>query len=393
MDADINDLFEGLQIMSAEELNSAVESSKGDGESPIDSTEEFTLTPVVAEKGDDTTTRESKATQVAATTETKDSGSNENKNEIVYKALMKELVTAGVLTIEEMEKLDEMPGTFDSIKDLVSKTVETNFKAKEENWRKGMSPAKKRFLEIEDAFDDTDNAILMAQRLEFFDSVGVEDIKADENLQKQIYFEQLKAKNFSDADALEAIDDALAVNKLEEKALKAIPELKTQAQSVIQESRSSKEQKTKAAQKAQTDAFENLLGHIDTRESFIDGLSLNKIAKDKLKSNIVNPVYTDPKSGKEFNSLMYKQQRNPVEFEMLINYYDTMGLFNLDKEGKFKPDIAKLKAVAKTAAINELDKVIAAEEQRGVGRNTSMETSQKTEGILSLLERATKGNK
>ena len=392
MDADINDLFEGLQIMSAEELNSAVESSKGDGESPIDSTEEFTLTPVVAEKGDDTTTRESKATQVAAT-ETKDSGSNENKNEIVYKALMKELVTAGVLTVEEMEKLDEMPGTFDSIKDLVSKTVETNFKAKEENWKKGMSPAKKRFLEIEDAFDDTDNAILMAQRLEFFDSVGVEDIKADENLQKQIYFEQLKAKNFSDADALEAIDDALAVNKLEEKALKAIPELKNQAQSVIQESRSSKELKTKAAQKAQTDAFENLLGHIDTRESFIDGLSLNKIAKDKLKSNIVNPVYTDPKSGKEFNSLMYKQQRNPVEFEMLINYYDTMGLFNLDKEGKFKPDIAKLKAVAKTAAINELDKVIAAEEQRGVGRNTSMETSQKTEGILSLLERATKGNK
>ena len=392
MDADINDLFEGLQIMSAEELNSAVESKNEDGESSVDLTEEFTLTPVAAETGDDATTKESKATQVVAA-ETKDSGSNENKNEIVYKALMKELVTAGVLTIEEMEKLDEMPGTFDSIKDLVNKTVETNFKAKEENWKKGMSPAKKRFLEIEDAFDETDQAILMAQRLEFFDSVGVDDIKADENLQKQIYYEQLKAKNFSDADALEAIDDALAVNKLEEKALKAIPELKTQAQSVIQESRSTKELKTKAAQKAQTDAFENLLGHIDTRESFIDGLSLNKIAKDKLKSNIVNPVYTDPKSGKEFNSLMYKQQRNPVEFEMLINYYDTMGLFNLDKEGKFKPDIAKLKAVAKTAAINELDKVIAAEEQRGVGRNTSMETSQKTEGILSLLERATKGNK
>jgi len=392
MDADINDLFEGLQIMSAEELNSAVESENEDGESSVDLAEEFTLTPVAAETGDDATTKESKATQVVAA-ETKDSGSNENKNEIVYKALMKELVTAGVLTIEEMEKLDEMPGTFDSIKDLVNKTVETNFKAKEENWRKGMSPAKKRFLEIEDAFDETDQAILMAQRLEFFDSVGVDDIKADENLQKQIYYEQLKAKNFSDADALEAIDDALAVNKLEEKALKAIPELKTQAQSVIQESRSTKELKTKAAQKAQTDAFENLLGHIDTRESFIDGLSLNKIAKDKLKSNIVNPVYTDPKSGKEFNSLMYKQQRNPVEFEMLINYYDTMGLFNLDKEGKFKPDIAKLKAVAKTAAINELDKVIAAEEQRGVGRNTSMETSQKTEGILSLLERATKGNK
>jgi hypothetical protein len=73
---------------------------------------------------------------------------------------------------------------------------------------------------------------------------------------------------------------------------------------------------------------------------------------------------------------------------MLINYYDTLGLFNLDKEGKFKPDISKIKSVAKTAAINELDKVIAAEEQRGVGRNTSVETSHKTQNLLDLLERA-----
>jgi hypothetical protein len=32
--------------------------------------------------------------------------------------------------------------------------------------------------------------------------------------------------------------------------------------------------------------------------------------------------------------------------------------------------------------------VIAAEEQRGVGRNTSVETSQKTEGLLNMLESA-----
>ena len=288
-----------------------------------------------------------------------------------------------------MEKLDELPGTFDSIKELVSKTVETNFNAKQENWKKGLSPEKKRFLEIEDAFDETDQAILMAQRLEFFENVNTDQIKEDENLQKQIYFDLLKAKNFSDQDAIEAIEDAVAVNKLEEKALKAVPELKSQAQKVVEESKSIKDERTKAEQEAQTKAFEQLLSNIDTRDAFIDGLNLNKISKDKLKNNIMNPVYKDAKTGKEFNSLMYKQQRNPVEFEMLINYYDTLGLFNLDKEGKFKPDISKLKSVAKTAAINELDKVIAAEEQRGVGRHTSVETSQKTEGILSLLERAT----
>jgi hypothetical protein len=385
MSTENEELFEGLQIMSPEELNSAVKAETNEEEGEAKEVEAFEIKPVVSEKGDDDTTAETK--EQPTTKET--SGSNENKNEVVYKALMKELVNAGVLTIEEMEKLDELPGTFDSIKELVNKTVETNFNAKQENWKKGLSPEKKRFLEIEDAFDETDQAILMAQRLEFFENVNTDQIKEDENLQKQIYFDLLKAKNFSDQDAIEAIEDAVAVNKLEEKALKAVPELKSQAQKVVQESKSIRDQHTKAQQEAQTKAFEDLLSNIDTRDAFIDGLNLNKISKDKLKSNIMNPVYKDPKSGKEFNSLMYKQQRNPVEFEMLINYYDTLGLFNLDKEGKFKPDISKLKSVAKTAAINELDKVIAAEEQRGVGRNTSVETSQKTEGILSLLERAT----
>lgn len=382
------ELFDGLQIMSPEELNSAVQAKEGDSENANISegeSEEFVLKPVEAETGDDATTRESKETYVKQPT----TDSNENRSETVYKALLKELVKEGVITAEEAE-LDQLPGNFDTIKSLLNKTVETHFKNKEENWKRSLSPEKKKFLEIEDAFDETDYAILMAQRLEFFENVSVDAIKGDENLQKQIYFEQLKAKNFSDQEALEAIEDAISINKLQDKALKAVPELKAMSENIVQQSRYQKELQTKAAIEQQTKAFESLLSNIDTRDHFIDGLNLNKISKDKLKSNIVTPVYKDNKTGKEYNSLMYKQARNPVEFEMLINYYDTLGLFNLDKEGKFKPDISKLKNVAKTAAINELDKIIAAEEQRGVGRNTSVETSQRTEGILNLLEKATK---
>ena len=382
------ELFDGLQIMSPEELNSAVKAEDVGSENINNSegeSEGFVLKPVEAETGDDATTRESKETYVKQTT----TDSNENRSETVYKALLKELVKEGVITAEEAE-LDQLPGNFDTIKSLLNKTVETNFKNKEENWKRSLSAEKKKFLEIEDAFDQTDYAILMAQRLEFFENVSVDAIKGDENLQKQIYFEQLKAKNFSDQEAVEAIEDAISINKLQDKALKAVPELKAMSEAIVADSRYQKEQQTKAAIEQQTKAFESLLSNIDTRDHFIDGLNLNKISKDKLKSNIVTPVYKDDKTGKEFNSLMYKQARNPVEFEMLINYYDTLGLFNLDKEGKFKPDISKLKNVAKTAAINELDKIIAAEEQRGVGRNTSVETSQRTEGILSLLEKATK---
>lgn len=387
MSTENEELFEGLQIMSPQELEKVAAEASDDGESNDESKakeeDDFFLKPVAGESGDDSTPMDKESNPTR-------SSSNENsgqKNETIYKALLKELVKEGIITAEEAE-LDQLPGNFDTIKGLLSKTVDTHFRAKEENWKRSLSPAKKRFLEIEDAFDETDHAIQMAQRLEFFDTLTETDLKGNVELQKQIYFEQLKAKNFSDQDAIEALEDAIAVNKLEEKAFKAVPELRQYAYNVVDHSYQAKQAATQAQIDSQNAAFENLIKNIDARDSFIDGLNLNKVAKDKLKANVLTPVYKDDKTGKEYNSLMYKQTRNPIEFEMLINYYDTLGLFNLDKNGSFRPDISRLKAVAKTAAINDLDKVIAAEEQRGVGRNTSVETSQKTEGLLSMLERA-----
>jgi len=387
MSTENEELFEGLQIMSPQELEKVAAEASDDGESNDESKakeeDDFFLKPVAGESGDDSTPMDKEGTP----TRSSSNESSGQKNETIYKALLKELVKEGIITAEEAE-LDQLPGNFDTIKGLLSKTVDTHFRAKEENWKRSLSPAKKRFLEIEDAFDETDHAIQMAQRLEFFDTLTETDLKGNVELQKQIYFEQLKAKNFSDQDAIEALEDAIAVNKLEEKAFKAVPELRQYAYNVVDHSYQAKQAATQAQIDSQNAAFENLIKNIDARDSFIDGLNLNKVAKDKLKANVLTPVYKDDKTGKEYNSLMYKQTRNPIEFEMLINYYDTLGLFNLDKNGSFRPDISRLKAVAKTAAINDLDKVIAAEEQRGVGRNTSVETSQKTEGLLSMLERA-----
>jgi len=389
MSEEKEDLFEGLQIMSPEELNAVVESDEnseeeGEEKNKVKDTPEGVFTPVSSEEGEgsyENTKNQSKEEGKTAT-------SNERSEEI-YKGLIKELVESNIITAAEADKLDELEGSLDTIKELMNKTVQTNFKAAEEQWKENMPAAKKRFLEIEDAFDETDQAIMMAQRLEFFDQVDEEKIKSDTKLQQEIYYDLLKSKNFTDDQAVEAIQDAMAVKNLESKALKAIPELKNQAHAVVTQAKEYKAAKTKQQVDEQNKAFESLITNIDARQSFVDGISLNKISKEKVKQNILNPVYTDKKTGREYNSLMYKQTRNPGEFEMLINYYDTLGLFNLDKEGKFKPDISKLKQVAKTKAINDLDKIIA-KEDRNVGRNTSVETSEKTGNILDMLERSMK---
>lgn len=380
-------LFEGLQIMTPAELNAAVETKETteDGEPIVVKNEEFTLEPVKAIVNADDTDKKEVITKT--TSEDKPDNSNENGSEVKYKALLKELYKAGVITAAEEEELEEMPGTFDTIKDLIEKTVDQKANAKEESWKKSMTGAKKRFLEVEDAFDDTDTAIQMAQRLEYLEGLTPDTIKADVNLQKQLYYNQLLAKGFSNEDAMEQLADAEAINKLEEKSLKALPDLKSTTSKIVEDSRLAKETRTQKEIADQESAFKSLLETVDSKEYFVEGLQLNKVAKDKVKNNIISPVYKD-ESGKEYNSLMYKQMKNRTEFEMLINYYDSIGLFNIDKEGKFKPDITKLKTVAKTQAVNDLDKIIASEEGRGVGRNTSVETSEKTQNTLSILERA-----
>lgn len=380
-----DELFEGIQIMTPQELEKSLSTN-----TPDDNTDDkgapavedgFTLEPVITQRGEGVV--ENKEVNSVETPE-----ANEQKGEAVYKALMKELVNGGILTVAEVEKLDELPGNLDSIKKLLTETIDGKLTEKEQNWKSSFTGAKKRFLEIEDAFTDADQAIIMAQRLEFFDTLSPEAVQNDVTLQKQLYYEQLKAKNFSDADAQEAIADAEAIDKLADKALKALPELKQQSAKIVEEARSAKEVETQAQRDAQEKAFESLLEAVEKKDQFVDGLTLNKVAKDKLKNNIIKPVFTDPKTGREYNSLMYKQSKNPAEFEMLINYYDTLGLFDITEKGTFKPNISKLKAVAKTSAITELDKIIANEEERGVGRNTSVETSQKTKSALDLLERA-----
>jgi hypothetical protein len=385
-------LFDGIQIMSPGELESSISGEVSD-DSTTETTEEtpeLVVAPVkdtTGDLGDDSPEPEivspkeeleNKKVNDAPT------AVSEDKKEAFYKAMMKEFIDEGIIAAPESE--EELEGSLDKLKELMKGTLEKSFKGMTDQWKNNFSGAKKKFLEIEDSFSEADQAIQAAQDLEFFDNVTNDSIKEDTNLQKNLYYRYLKSKNFSDEDAIEQIEDADAIGKLEEKALKAVPQLKKQATGYVEQAKQAKAAEEQQWEKQREESYNNLMSSIDSKEAFIDGLKLNKVTREKLKANITKPVYTDD-NGKGYTSLMYKQMRNPTEFEMLINYYDSMGLFDLDKQGSFKPNISKIKNVAKTQAVSEIDKVIASTNERGVGRNTSVESSQKAQGILDLLER------
>lgn len=389
-----NELFEGISIMSPQEMENTLSDVGEEKKEVIEVEEESTeITEAKTETEEPSIAPVSETEENDEDVEITDNRSSDDNSKI-YAAIVKDMMDEGiVLGPEDEDELKDLleNATADTIKKLMSGTVEKAFQAKTENWKNSFSGAKKKFLEIEDAFTDADTAIQMAQRLEFFENLSEDAISEDENLQKNIYYEFLKSKGFTDSDAIEAIEEADAIDKLKEKALKSVPQLKEQAQGAVQQAKQLKDAEVQKAQAEYEQRYENLMHTIDEKESFIDGLKLNKISKDKLKSNISAPVYKDDK-GNQYTSLMYKQMRNPVEFEMLINYYDSIGLFNIDKSGLFKPDVSKIKNVAKTKAVSELDKIVSRENERGYGRATSDRPTERQDGILNMLEQAY-GNK
>lgn len=388
MDNPKEDLFDGIEIMSPGELDSAISTGEEKIESEeIESTDDISIVPVEQTSGDlGETAEEGKIVEPEETTKTTSTsqGPSESDKSAFYTAMLKEMIDEGVIASPETE--EELEGSLDKLKELMKGTLEKSFQGMTKQWQDGFSGAKKKFLEIEGSFTDADLAVQTAQQLEFFDNLSEKDLKEDDTLQKNVYYEYLKSKNFSDAEIREQIEDADAIGKLEDKALKAVPYLKQRAAGIIKQEDQKKQAEEAQWTKKREENYNNLMSNIDKKDEFIDGLKLNKVSKDKLKANITQPIYTDDK-GKGYTSLMYKQMRNPTSFEMLVNYYDSIGLFDIDKGGNFKPNISKLQKIAKTRAVSELDKVIAASNERGVGRHTSVDASEKTTGILDLLER------
>ena len=388
-----NDLWEGVQIMAPGEVETSIssegssESTEEGDDSPAAEDDGLVITPVAAATtGVDNETEEPDITPAAETAAPSSEPASTNK----YQALIKDMMTAGIIDgPEDEEELKELLADADSstIKKLMEHTVEAGVSAKQSAWKNNFTGSKKRFLEIEDAFNDTDEAIQMAQRLDFLDSVSDDQIKDNKELQKQMYFQHLKSKNFTDAEAIEAINDADEIDKLEAKAIGALPALRQNAASVVQQSKQNNAAQQQAAQDQYNEDYKSLMGAIDIKDEFISGLKLNKTSRDKIKANISTPVYKD-ENGKDLTSLMYKQQKNPAEFQMLINYYDTIGMFNIDKDGKFSPNIGKLKNVAKTKAVSELDSVLAQDEDKGLGHGNSSVVSGKTASAIDFLEGA-----
>jgi hypothetical protein len=92
---------------------------------------------------------------------------------------------------------------------------------------------------------------------------------------------------------------------------------------------------------------------VETTPEIIPGIKLTKPTREKIMKSITVPIAKD-EAGNPLNPVMVTRGKNPDAFEMMIHYYHSLGLFNIDDEGNMNPDFSKIAKVQKTKAADEM---------------------------------------
>jgi hypothetical protein len=277
----------------------------------------------------------------------------------VYSALVKELVNNGIVELPEDFKVESS----EDLVELFDKTLNSKVHNTIDTFKGSFSGAKKMFLEIEDYFDDEIIAMRVAKDLDYYDRITPAVINSNSSVQKDLVSRYLRMKGMNKAEIDEALKEADALAKLEDKALQAFPQLKEAANQFIEGKKQEAAIRAQRIEQQNEEFFNGMLKAVDDAEELVPGIALTKRHKDAIKKNMVEVVYEDPNTGQKLTELGYKQYSNPEGFERLIQFYNTLGLFNLTDDGKFKPDMGKLVKLTEKQVKKGLDELIREQQQ------------------------------
>ena len=304
-------------------------------------------------------------------TPTVDNTTSEKEPDTVYSALVKELQDKGILETKEgirVESADDLAALFDE-------TLNTRLEENVNGFVQNFSGHKKMFLEIEDAFDDELVAMRVARDMEYYNQVTPEVLNAEENVQKDIFARYLRAKGMNETEVAESLEEATTLAKLSEKAQAALPQLKAQAKNFVDTKRREKDERVQRQTEKEEESFKTLIDSVDGLNEILPGVELTTRHKTAMKKAMTDVAYTDPSSGAQFTELGHKQNSNPQGFEKLIQFYNILGLFNTDKEGNFKPDMAKVSKMSEKQVKRKLDELIREQQQTSIpGQKSSAGT-------------------
>lgn len=197
-------------------------------------------------------------------------------------------------------------------------------------------------------------------------SLTEDQVKDSEELQKLLISENLRRQGISDAKIAKRIQQFDDLNQLEEEALDALTESKEYIKKATEEETNKAKQARIKAEEARVKSLADLQKDIKATNQLIEGIKISDREKDIIYESMTKAVDKDS-NGNPMNAVMVTRQKNPLGFEKLLHYYHSLGLFNIEDDGKLSPNISKIKAGAKASAMDDLNKAIVDRQSSSVG--------------------------
>jgi len=341
-----NELFEGLGSFLLNQDAVSVESLEGNNTPPANEEEPAAETP----KSDAVTldeleadlanqAEETEETTVESTndeTEESEETSKEPKGSTIYKTLSELLKEEGIV--------DEVFEDKESLFNYFKSAAENEIK----EWKNSLPQEITSIIENYEEGVPFDELLNITSNQIRLDSIDQETLTENLELQKNLVRNYYYNKGFSESKIEKMISKSLELDELEEEAVEALSELKELENERLEELK----ERTRQEQEEQRLAYEQTINDLNTTiketKEIIPGIKLDDKAKKELFNMITKPA--TQKDGVNYSQVMLLREKDPIGFEVKLNYYAKLGLF--DENPRF--DLITKKS--ETKALNKLEK-------------------------------------
>lgn len=297
-------------------------------------------------------------------------GSNPDKPQTgsnVYKTLSELLKEEGIVedTFEDKEAL------FTYFKTVADNNVQ--------EWKDSLPP------EIADLINNYEEGVPFDELLQIksnqirLDSITEESLEDNIDLQKNLVKNFYQGKGFTEAKIEKMVSKALELDELEDEAKEALTELKEIEGKKLESTKLAQKQRELENQKAYTESINRLNTTINEVKEIIPGVKIDDKTKKELFNMITKPAET--REGQAISQVMLLREKNPLDFELKLNYYAKLGLF--DENPKFDVIMKK----SETKVLGKLERQLEEDLKSRINKsNASSKSADDNTDIMDALK-------
>jgi hypothetical protein len=210
-------------------------------------------------------------------------------------------------------------------------------------------------------------------------SITDESLEDNIDLQKNLVRNFYKEKGFTEAKIEKMVSKAEDLDELEDEAKEALAELKESENKRLESIQAETKRKALENQKAYVESVNKLNSTINEVKEIIPGVKIDEKTKKELFNMITKPAET--RDGVSYSEIMLLREKNPLDFELKLNYYAKMGLF--DENPKFDVIMKK----SETKVLNKLERQLEEDLKNRINKsNSSSRSSEENTDIFDALK-------